>query len=476
MIVEKMKKDQSKEVIEKFGLFDANTANYNNYYPDVTAEDLAPKEEDFINPTFRALSEVIVHKEWNPVDFGVGDVLKKSMNLLMGATVNVDHEFAVGNAIGAVNSVFWSESYKDKGIPVPAGINAKLKIDGKSNPKLARGVMMDPPSIHSTSVTVQFLWDKSHPELSGEEFFSKVGSFDKDGKLIRRIATKVKRYHEISLVSHGADPYAQLVKEQKIINPVWGNVSYNSVQPSHKKAQSYFFFDYQTNLISNEEYTPEKFTIPTESNNNSQQQNKKSGMKRSQLIMLAAIIGLTFPKAAEGANDAETDATQEELNQYQTKLAEVMNLNNTQAQTLQENQTELTRLRGIETKYNTESASFAASTALQTFKDNATKKLRDKVKASYTKLKGSEALAEVTAMIENGSFEVLTALDMQYTKELDEKFPASCAKCGSTQISRASAKVGGKKEGIEENGDFNTKFKKKLSTSGLGSMHEEIKD
>jgi hypothetical protein len=70
------------QAVESFGLFDSNTSNYNTYYPDVTAEDLAPKENEFIQPVFRALSEVVVHKDINPVDFSRNKVLHKSLGLL----------------------------------------------------------------------------------------------------------------------------------------------------------------------------------------------------------------------------------------------------------------------------------------------------------------------------------------------------------------------------------------------------------
>ena len=46
--------------------------------------------------------------------------------------------------------------------------------------------MMDPPAIHSNSVTVRFSWEKSHPELTDQQFYDKIGSYDKDGKLIKR--------------------------------------------------------------------------------------------------------------------------------------------------------------------------------------------------------------------------------------------------------------------------------------------------
>lgn len=468
MLIEKFNKEIHKnEDLERFGLFDSNQSNYNTYYPDVTAEDLAPKDSEFIEPTFRALSEVIVHKEFNPVDFSMNSVLRKSMSLLTGASVNVDHETSVGNAIGAVKSVAWQESYKtDSGIQVPAGINSKLKIDGKSNPKTARGIMMDPPSIHSTSVTVQFLWEKSHANLSEAEFFNGLATFDKDGKLIRRIATKVKRYHEISLVSHGADPYAQLVRDLKIVNPKWGDISYNSMTGEHKHHQKYFFYDYQTDVINN--------SIPKESNNNSPLTNT-SIMKREHLIILAALMGITLP-ATSGTENVEL--TEAEQTQIQNKITEMVNLNNTNATTLGANQTEITRLLAIETAYNTESATFAEAVALKAFKDTATKTLRDRVMLAYKKVEGDKALPAIIGLIETGDFAALQALEIQYTQQLDAKYPSTCGDCGSTKVTRASAKL---KEGdeseIKDAGSFRDNLKKRANQANnktIGAPHEKL--
>ena len=69
--------------------------------------------------------------------------------MLVGQTVNCDHSTDVANAIGSVKQTFWQESFKQDGIVIPAGINGVLKIDAKANPRLARGILMDPPSIHS---------------------------------------------------------------------------------------------------------------------------------------------------------------------------------------------------------------------------------------------------------------------------------------------------------------------------------------
>ena len=146
------------DTIDSYGLFGSDL-NYNTYYPGVTKEDFEPKDSEFIEPVYRLLSEAIVSKYW-PTDFSQNNVLKKSMNMLVGQTVNCDHETSVGNAIGTVKSVYWQPAYKDEttGLMIPAGINGVLKIDAKSNPRIARGVMMDPPSIHSNSVTVRFKW------------------------------------------------------------------------------------------------------------------------------------------------------------------------------------------------------------------------------------------------------------------------------------------------------------------------------
>jgi hypothetical protein len=453
-VAEKIQKEAENSETDSFGFFDSNQANYNTYYPDVTAEDLAPKEDEFIKPVFRALSEVIVHKEYNPVDFGMNNALKKSTHLLRGASVNVDHETAVANAVGAVSQVSWQEAYKDGNILVPAGINSKLRIDGKSNPKLARNILMDPPAVHSTSVTVQFLWDKSH-DMASDEFFSKLGSFDKDGKMVRRIASEIKRYHEISLVGHGADPYAQLIKDAKIVNPTWGNISYNSVTGSQKQQQRYFFFDYKTDVIKN--------SIPNETNNNNSTNLQTTKMDKEFLIALAAVFGLKLPNT-ETPGEIETNMVQ----QYASQL---VNTNNTNIQALKDKEVEITNLKAIETKYNTESATFKEAVELKEFKVAETKKLRENVLRNYKLILGEGKDITNDPIIglinnEKTSPETLAALNSQYTTQLDEKFPLSCKKCGSHEVNRASAKQKDPKEegnGETGSGNFEDNLRKKVT-------------
>lgn len=425
---------QEQREIESFGLFDTSQPNYTTYYPEVTAEDLAPKDNEFIYPVYRSLSEVIVHKSHNPVDFSQNGVLQQSMKLLNGQAVNADHETAIGNSMGVIMESFWEESYKTKsGLIVPAGINSKLKIDGKSNPRIARGIMMDPPSIHSTSVTVEFAWEQSHPKMAREEFFSKIGTFDEKGELIMRVANKIKRYHEISLVSHGADPYAQKINDAgEINNPLFADISYNSAHPKDAPKSKFFFFDLKSEILENSENS-----IPKNSNNNKPTQNNLNMNKT--LLAFAALMGLSFN---EGIEDADATA------QVQNKITEMVNAATLKETTITElreaataQEAEVIRLKDIETKYNTEKALLANVTSLEAFKNKATEKLKAEVSKAYGILSAAKPDATITELIENGSFETLTALNIQYTTQLEEKFPTSCKKCGSKEVSRASAKL-----------------------------------
>ena len=73
-----------------------------------------------------------------------------------------------------------------------------MAVDAKTNPKVARGVLMG--SIFSNSVTVEFEWKMSHPFENEYEFLDKIGQYGADGKMIRRVVTKILNYHKSSLI------------------------------------------------------------------------------------------------------------------------------------------------------------------------------------------------------------------------------------------------------------------------------------
>ena len=408
-----------KSQIRSFGLFDNNTSNYNTYYPNVTSKDLKPSKDEFIEPVFRALSEVVVHKEYNPVDFSRGKVLRKSMSLLLAQTVNTDHEDAVGNALGSVSEVVWQEAYKDSsGISIPAGINSRLKIDGKSHPRIARAIMMDPPAIHSTSVTVQFLWEKSHPTMDDETFFKNLGAYDKESKLITRVATMVKKYHEISLVSHGADPFAQLIKENgELNNSPYAAVSYNSITGELKKAQKFFSFDFKTDLISNSK----KITIPAEFNINQPSQQNKGKVMKTLIGLIASEFGIKEFNSEDKSHVKLLSKKIAKLKADAGKTSVLADLDEAKKEA-----------GSYKQKYE----------KLKADKIARLKELRALVLKNYTLAVGGKKDDKVVETIKNAKDEsVLKTLNDQYTLELSKKYPSSCSDCGSTNITKASAKM-----------------------------------
>jgi hypothetical protein len=170
-----------------------------------TVEDIMPKDTDYIYPLFRALSAVIIPGHW--VEFPV-DVLNASVPLLAGQTVYPNHDNKkVEGWLGAVNQSLWDQAGQfSEGTP---GINAELKIDWKISPRIARGLLMKPPAIHSVSVTVVFTYEYSHPELEKDGKFRDLLGEEVEGSIVRLIATKIEAYHEISLVTQGADRLAK---------------------------------------------------------------------------------------------------------------------------------------------------------------------------------------------------------------------------------------------------------------------------
>ena len=408
--------------VESFGLWEVATPNYATYYPDVTAEDLKPKEEEFITPVFRMLSEVIVSKGWRPIDFSKKGVLKKSMQMLIGQTINIDHEIAVGNAIGAVSEVYWQNGYKTKsGIEVPAGINAVLKIDGKSNPRIARGVMMDPPSIHSNSVTVRFKWEPSHTMEDMNQFYDLLGTYDADGNMYRLIVTEILGYSETSLVSHGADPFAQKIKEDgEINNPEYAEKQYSF--SSDGSFSAFTAFDYKSEL----KLAADDNSIPKRNNNNINNQQKSFNMDE---LIQSFISEFNFT--------AEDSLNKENL---VTKLKEKFSAKETEIQALKQENADLeTEKQGLES----DNTSLKANNQEL---ENVTNQTRSEAERLYKLAKDKDADENIVALLKNADLKTAASFVKQYQKEVDEKFTQTCGECGSTNISRGSAQA--TKEGL----------------------------
>lgn len=440
-------KKPTPEAITQFGLFGSDL-NYHTYYPDVTPEELQPKGDEFIYPIFRLLSATIVSKNWNPTDFGhIEGVLKSSMSLLLGQTVNCDHSTDVGNAIGSVSEVLWQEGYKDGKIVIPAGINGVLKIDGKANPRIARGILMEPPSIHSNSVTVQFKWEQSHPDMSISDFWDKLGTYDSKGQLIRRIVTEIIRYHETSLVSHGADPYAQkITQDGKLNNPIFADRTWQSYSEyTEAKNKIYTFEDYKevTNDTpgGNNKGGNSSQTENSETNNS----NPKTDMDKDLQQFLASLFGegvLTLAEGAQPTTEGALEAIRALVEAQANHQGEITALNETV--------TNLTTERDQLTNQVTElNAKVAGLEAMATIGTNYVAQLREEAVANYRKVKGDQADDTIINMLQatTTGLQTLISLNKDYKQQLEEKFPMHCQKCGSTEISRANSKADTDEEG-----------------------------
>lgn len=424
-------KNPTPDSIAQFGFWGGDI-DYNTYYPNLDKSELTPKDEEFIEPMFRLLSETIVSKNWNPTDFGQNGVLKASMKMLLGQTVNCDHETNIGNAIGAVSQVMWQESYKDGSFTIPAGINGILKIDGKANPRIARGILMEPPSIHSNSVTVQFKWNKSHPQMEDNEFYQKLGTYDSKGVMVRRIVTEIVRYLETSLVSHGADSFAQKIgSDGKIINPTFAKRTWASYEEYRDdKSKQYFFTDYKSDLTSYQEKDDTQGSF-NDNDAKDNQSNEKNSMNELQLQkFLEILFGDNLLTLEEG----------KEMNQ-ETVVACIQSLvsSRNELQTSVDNlTTEKNSLTEQVTNLNAEVANLKE---MATVGKNHIASLREDAVATYKKLMGDNADETIVTMLnaETTGITTLVSLTKDYQARLEEKFPLTCSKCGSKDVNRASS-------------------------------------
>ena len=419
----------TQESIQKLGLFGGNI-NYHTYYPELKEEDLKPNESEFIEPVFRLLSATIVSKNWMPTDFSQGNVLKNSIKLMLGQTVNCDHETDVGNAIGAVSKVMWQEAYKDGNILIPAGMNGVLKIDGKANPRIARGILMDPPSIHSNSVTVQFTWDKSHPELDDNEFWDKIGTYDSKGNMVRRIVTNVVRYLETSLVSHGADSYAQKIgPDGRIVNPGFANRTWNSYSEYKEDANKIYYFQDLKELGKQDENLDDTLRLNNKDPENHEPKNNQK-MNQELKEFLEKLFGENMLQLEEG-KEVSTELA------LQLVKGCVSNVTSLQEQ-ITTKDTEIANLKASIASKDTEIANL---NELATVGKNHIANLRESTVTTYKKLAGDQVDETIVTMInaETTGLQTLLSLKKDYEARLDEKFPLHCAKCGSHDINRASS-------------------------------------
>lgn len=425
------------DTIDSFGLY--GSKSYKGYYPDVNSEDLQPSSDEFVEPTFRLLTACIVAKKYNPTDFSTPGVLKKSMSLLKGQTVYCDHQDDIHNAIGSVSEVMWQDEFSQNGVIVPGGINGVLKIDGKSNPRIARGIMMDPPSIHSNSVTVTFEWEPSHTFEDIWDFYYKLGSYDENGELIRKIVTNIINYSETSLVSHGADPFAQKINDKGELNNIeYVNSQYygamkNSDEKQDALKRAFYFGDFKSVSTIEEGvstlHNTAKFNINnTERNKNNLNTNNMTAEELN--AFLEGFVGEGKLSLSEGETLDIKSFTEKVTELFKTQAE----LQKTNSDLTQANQDLTKEVEALKNKSQVTDDKFSE------IGKNHISEYREATIASYKKLNPDKVEESIISLLsaESTSLDTLKALKKTYEAQLEEKFPLSCSKCGSKDVSRAS--------------------------------------
>lgn len=419
---------KTKESLDKYGLFGGGN-NYATFYPDANPRDFNPAEDEFIEPVYRLLSACIVAKPYNPTEFTEA-VLKDAMHLLVGQTVNCDHETDVANAIGSIKEVSWQDSYEVDGITIPGGINGVLRIDGKSNPRIARGINMDPPSIHSNSVTVRFEWKPSHSFEKEWEFYDKLGTIAEDGTMVRKVVTKIISFMETSLVSHGADPFAQKVVDGKIINPAYAGATYAAFKDLDPKEVSNHIYDMDFKMYN--QWEPQKETIHNTSQVYIEKNNPIHNSDMNELQQfLEQVFGQGYLTLAEG----EKPSVELALSGIKNLITEKQTLSeaNTQAEsTITELREKITDLEG----------KISLNERMATIGTAHLSEVRNATIEAYKKLQGEEKVDQnILALLEadTTNLETLISLKATYEAQLNEKFPLHCADCGSHNVNRGSS-------------------------------------
>jgi len=400
--------------VESFGLFDSSQPNYTTYYPDLNLDDLKPKDEEFVYPVYRLLSAMTLPTMNGPLSFEKPGVLKNSIPLILGQSVNVDHEMAVGNAVGAVVEAAWQNAYTlPNGLKVPAGINGTFKIDGKSNPRLARGIMMNPPSIHSNSVTVNFAWEQSHPKMSADEFQAKLGKEGPDGKMVKMVATEIFYYLETSLVPHGRDPFAKKIGDG-------GKIEGQNIAKQHAERIASI-----QNSMSWKQLTSYQLQESFSDTNYNNLNNKPM-----EINALLAEFGI------EATDENIIEVLRVQLANAKAAKETIENL----TLTIGEKETEVETLTSQITEKETEIEALNTKLTAYVESENGNLSLKREEAVKFYKLvKGEKSDDKIISAINESAPELADSFLTQYREEFEALSPLTCQDCNSHNVSRATA-------------------------------------
>lgn len=269
--------------------------------------------------------------------------------------------------------------------------------------------------------------------------------------MVRRIVTKIISYKETSLVSHGADPFAQIIKNGKINNPQYAGATYYSfsdMPPMDEKTlrSKIAYLDFKDIRSNDIMYNTSKPNY--EGNQNPKIQNDMNELQK--------FLDQLFSDGVLSLAEGSTPSMEVALSQVKDLVVAKNSLTQEKAkadQKISELQGEVTSLK----------EQISANQAMVNIGTSHLSEVRSSAIASYKKLYGDDkADQNILALLEADStnIETLLSLKATYDAQLDEKFPMRCAKCGSHDVSRASSSTQGNdpEDGTMKNSENNGVF------------------
>jgi hypothetical protein len=265
-----------------------------------------------------------------------------------------------------------------------------------------------------------YAWEWSHPKLDENELYSKWGTFDKEGELIRKVVTEIKLYSEISIVPLGADPFARLLKDGKVTNPEFvldrQSLSENLTTNNAMKESVVNF--QEVAQFSEFKYNP-----------------KTEDMTFAELM---AKLGQD-PKLTEDQFITEFA----KLKGDEIALAALKVVSPTiDPVALQ------TMVGNAKSEEDISILTFAAEnggkeklTAAATFFTTALTAQRIEAVKFYKLTQGDKAKEEIVTAINTSNGTTLSAFEDQYKAEYEAAVPLACTACGSEEVSRKTSKT-----------------------------------
>lgn len=440
-----------KNTAESFGFFGSGN-NANTFHPDITIPDhIQPKPEDFVRVPFRLLSATTVGAgTWKATDFSNERVLRASLNDLDKKPIYFDHDTELLNWVGIIESVQWSPAKGD----TPAGINGLLAIDAKTNPKIARGVLIG--SIFSNSVTVEFDWEPSHSFDDPYEFNDKMGTIDpRDGQMVRRIVKKIHNYHETSLVWLGADPYAKLIDENGDLTHVDKSSTYklekDEVKQSYEKDNRYAVsFSMPKSVIDLSKRTQNN---KRESNNSIN--NKQESMNKELEIALRKVLGVDENQELSKELIESLELKDDNVTSDAATFGKLKSIDSGGNENELSEVTEGSHIILAKADFDnlsTEAGKVESLGSLAEVGKNLLEAERAEVERLYSLSVENDTEEEIVTLIKNATPKQLAAFKKQYTKSATSEFTGTCKSCGGNEFEFRSSQDGddeGKDEVVE---------------------------